>query len=443
MKYLVKYKLFESKLESEPSIDEVRSRIFRFYAAIPTVRSKSSLVIQKIITEYGISYDIFKDKTIDLKSIGGSEDTKENKHVKLRNSLRFQDYILKLLGETDNTEDDSSDKATRGFDFEGLIAGFFGGKFSNNPSSTYDIENNDKKFSIKFSEDKDIVLTNIKKIIDKLKEPENKKDKECLDIIRNYKLLEVLYADNTKLTTKNGLTRSENFKKLEKKDKPKQYVDGLINKLNQYGEFQYKISNTECKIIFKKDDYFNIKFDTSNNTLTITNTEPDVSKINGLKGKIIEKLKPLNKYNISFSDFTDYVKKILEDEVFNDVDYFVVGKPNDKSSITIYVIKKDDVISHIINKGLRASKNKGYNQLRIDYEIFKDAINTIEIKAPDLTDEDILKIYKGENRDWANEIFDEWSDRLRTDFIDHLYNNRDRICKKIEDFDKLNKKNLL
>ena len=198
MKYLVKYKLFESKLESEPTIDEVRSRIFRFYAAIPTVRSKASLVIQKIITEYGISYDIFKDKTIDLKSIGGSEDTKENKHVKLRNGLRFQDYITKLLGETDNTEDDSSDKATRGFDFEGLIAGFFGGKFSNNPSSTYDIENNDKKFSIKFSEYKDIVLTSITKIIDKLKEPENRKDKECWDIIRNYKLLEVLYADNTK-----------------------------------------------------------------------------------------------------------------------------------------------------------------------------------------------------------------------------------------------------
>lgn len=164
MKYLSKYKLFESKSKKE-TLGSLKSDIFRFYTPIPLSRRKASFVINKMFEYYKIPlFNILTDTKIDLMEIG------DEKHTKLKNALRFEEYLNTLLGRQSFGGDVEIDKSSRGFNFEGLVAGFFDGRISFDPNSTYDLSiKNIGNCSVKFVDDMSQAprLTNISDILKK------------------------------------------------------------------------------------------------------------------------------------------------------------------------------------------------------------------------------------------------------------------------------------
>ena len=162
MKYLSKYKLFESESKEE-TLGSLKSKIFRFYTPIPLSRRKASFVIDKMFKYYDIPlFGILTSDEVNLKEIGLEE------HTKLKNALRFEEYLNTLLGRQSFGDDSKTDKSSRGFNFEGLIAGFFNGRISFDPNSTYDLSiENVGNCSVKFVDDmsQSPRLTNISDIL--------------------------------------------------------------------------------------------------------------------------------------------------------------------------------------------------------------------------------------------------------------------------------------
>lgn len=204
MKYLSKYKLFESK---EETIGSLKSKIFRFYTPIPLSRRKASFVINKMFKYYKIPlFNILTDTKIDLMEIG------DEKHTKLKNALRFEEYLNTLLGRQSFGDDSKTDKSSRGFNFEGLVAGFFDGRISFDPNSTYDLSiKNIGNCSVKFVDDmsQSPRLTNISDI---LKKDDSVKKLKSYNILLDngiYSLIKSKEKDSwvdsfTKLANNNG-----------------------------------------------------------------------------------------------------------------------------------------------------------------------------------------------------------------------------------------------
>ena len=96
------------------------------------------------------------------------------------------------------------------------------------------------------------------------------------------------------------------------------------------------------------------------------------------------------------------------------------------------------IIDNILKVGLMGTRGSKH-EIRIKSSKFTP-INTISVNLPKTTDDEVVDIYRGKNRDWADDIFGDWSGRIRTDFVDYFYDNRERICKSIKDYDEYNTK---
>lgn len=139
MKYLKDFKLFENNLDIIERWDTLNhegkmGKLLYLYGAIPISRNNSYKVIDLILNKYNKKYDILNNKELVI-------DINDNNNWNLQNSLRFGHYFETLI---DN-------KSTFGFNFEGTIVGFFGGKVSETKDSRYDVIINDKCYSIKTS----------------------------------------------------------------------------------------------------------------------------------------------------------------------------------------------------------------------------------------------------------------------------------------------------
>lgn len=353
MKYLIKYKLFESRDTKDLSIEELKSRIFRFYTPIPLTRSLSSRIIKKMFNYYNTPhFDILKGGEVKL-DIGNDDQSK------LKNRLRFEQYLNSLLGEKTSGEDSSTDKSSRGFDFEGLICGLFDGELSNKSTSTFDLSiKSVGNISAKFSEDKSYKLTSIKTILD-------------LDEVKSLKSYKIIREQGLLGLIKFDINNEDHYKKL-------------------------------C------DDY---EYDT--------------------------------KYGVDYKKLRKDIKELLNIS-FSEVDYFALGYvTKDWNQIIISVINKKNMIEYILEEGLTAGKSIGSNQIKIGTSLFKKypkyINNTITIDIPKLSREEIMEIYNGKSRDWADDIFGEdWADKMRSDVIDYMYDNREKICKSIKAYDEFN-----
>ena len=228
MKHLTKYKLFEFK-ENIKDISLIKSDIFRFYSPIPNNRYRASSVIKKVINNK--TFDIFKDKEIKLDNIG------YDKNSKLKNKLRFEEYLNTFLGEIQIYDEDGNkvtikDTDTRGFNFEGLVSGFFDGIFNTDKRGIWDIKlKNGGKASVKFQEDikQSPTLTTIGSLYSGKKSTYTEKQREEVsnfygfDLISKYGIKEILdkiISDDDVLT--------DDGKKLNKL-KLKSSIEGILN----------------------------------------------------------------------------------------------------------------------------------------------------------------------------------------------------------------------
>lgn len=172
----------------------------------------------------------------------------------------------------------------------------------------------------------------------------------------------------------------------------------------------------------------------------------DIINDNGLVGLIkwnIDWLENYTKlsgdlgYDVTYKQLLEDIEEVLN-ITFNEVDYFVMGHP-ENNKIIITIISKSNMIKFILENGLNAQKSST-GDIRISSSIFKDkgeyVDNKIILNIPKLNKEDIINIYNGKNRDWADSIFGDWSSKMRTDFIDYFYDNRKRICVGIKNYDK-------
>ena len=125
MKHLADFGIFESALSK---YDAIMGKLLHLYGGIPVPKEKSSIVIGKITLAVndGEFYPFGQD--VDLK------------HVAPHDKVRFTDYFDSLL----------QFKDIRGFNFEGLLVGLFGGELERKRDSKYDIEINGQRLSIKF-----------------------------------------------------------------------------------------------------------------------------------------------------------------------------------------------------------------------------------------------------------------------------------------------------
>jgi len=128
MKYLESFKLFESRNSGE--YNNYMGRLLHLYGSIPVPKEKSSVVINKII--YNSTGKLFE--------LGENVDIS---FYKLHDRIRFSDYFDSLL----------EDKDVRGHNFEGLVAGLFGGVLSTR-GAKWDLTINGLKYSVKFVDHK-------------------------------------------------------------------------------------------------------------------------------------------------------------------------------------------------------------------------------------------------------------------------------------------------
>ncbi len=151
MKYLLSYKLYEASGGVNHLKDRTREEkigaLLHLYGSIPVSKEKAAVVISKIVySNKGGEYFKLSDKYI----IPGAN--------KLHDQLRFADYFDSLL----------TSKDTRGHNFEGLIAGLFGGSLTKRGSRS-DVTIDDTEWSVKFVNNKSEspVLGSIKASLDR------------------------------------------------------------------------------------------------------------------------------------------------------------------------------------------------------------------------------------------------------------------------------------
>jgi hypothetical protein len=130
MKYIKKYKLFESERLEELSYNELMGKLLHLYGSIPVPKEKSSIVIKKIVQASRSEFYKFGE-LVDIN------------YCKVHDKIRFSDYFNSLLEQKD----------TRGHNFEGLICGLFGGDLSVR-GSKWDVVVDVKKYSVKFVDNK-------------------------------------------------------------------------------------------------------------------------------------------------------------------------------------------------------------------------------------------------------------------------------------------------
>lgn len=123
MRYIKGYEVFESYH------DEIMGSLLHVYGSIPMPKEKSSVVIKKIISASGISFNL--------------GDNVDITHYKIHDKIRFRDYFDSLL----------QGKDIRGHNFEGLIAGVFNGELAKR-GAKYDVTIDGKNWSIKFVDSK-------------------------------------------------------------------------------------------------------------------------------------------------------------------------------------------------------------------------------------------------------------------------------------------------
>lgn len=120
---------FSSKNEKE-EYDELMSKLLHLYSSIPLPKEKASTVIKKIITESnGRVYRLGEDVNIN--------------YQKTHDKVRFKDYFDSLLNSKDS----------RGHNYEGTLAGLYGGEFSKR-GEKWDLTIDNKKWSVKFIDSK-------------------------------------------------------------------------------------------------------------------------------------------------------------------------------------------------------------------------------------------------------------------------------------------------
>ena len=134
MKYLLPFNIFESISESpyqekdwdSMTIEEKKSKLFSIYPPIPIEKRKAAYVIRKIRYAERENKSKLGDDTINFPD------------KRLIDKVRWNEYLTTL----------SSSKEIRGHNFEGFIAGLYGGEFTE-PGDRADLKINGKMVSVK------------------------------------------------------------------------------------------------------------------------------------------------------------------------------------------------------------------------------------------------------------------------------------------------------
>lgn len=130
MRYISSYNKFNLLIESkELSRDEKIGTLLHLYSGIPVAKEKAKVVISKIIK--GSRPEGFFNLYDTRKAIMPWK--------RLHDKMRFADYFDSLL----------SSKDIRGHNFEGLVAGLFGGELTNRGERA-DVVIDGKRWSVKF-----------------------------------------------------------------------------------------------------------------------------------------------------------------------------------------------------------------------------------------------------------------------------------------------------
>jgi hypothetical protein len=130
MKYIKSFALYEGVHDGSPIYNEIMGKLLHLYGSIPVPKEKSSVVISKIIiSSMGELFKLGQNVDINF--------------CKTHDKIRFSDYFDSLL----------NDKDSRGHNFEGFIAGLFGGKLSTR-GAKYDLTIDGLRYSVKFVDHK-------------------------------------------------------------------------------------------------------------------------------------------------------------------------------------------------------------------------------------------------------------------------------------------------
>lgn len=132
-------KTFDSYTYNSESQDEdyekLMGKLLRLYNSIPLTKNKAKIVIQKILNKYTEN-----KLKIGENVIFNYDEYSNGIKLDMRDKIRFQDYFNSII----------NDKNTRGFNFEGTIAGIFNGRISTINDSRYDVIIDEKYYSVKF-----------------------------------------------------------------------------------------------------------------------------------------------------------------------------------------------------------------------------------------------------------------------------------------------------
>lgn len=173
MKYLLPFQIFESISQTpyqeedwdSMTIEEKKSKLFSIYPPIPIEKRKAAYVIKKIRWAEGQPESKLGDDTINFPD------------KRLIDKVRWNEYLTTLC----------SSKEIRGHNFEGFVAGLYGGEFTE-PGDRPDLKINGKMVSVKSLNDssESVVLGSV---FDSL----TKEQKDRIEDNRNRSIFQVFF----------------------------------------------------------------------------------------------------------------------------------------------------------------------------------------------------------------------------------------------------------
>jgi hypothetical protein len=372
MKYIKLFKIFENTSQTEEEkkereekeqLEKLMGKYLHLYGSIPITKDKAAEVIPKMLVKvYGNNGPGFTlENPVMLNSI---EDFKTR--------LRFLDYFDSIL----------QFKETRGHNFEGLVAGLYGGVLSTSKSSKADLTINGEGISVKFIDQKGKApeIGSFKDIFDK-------DTSHTISFMNNIGADEVLSIKDY-VVIQGGLTRIF-------QDQPSQYIEDQLRRPENWKKIKEKIAS----FIFSSTDMLSLK------KILIAYTSRELSDVEN------DPLNGLDKINIDVITMENLKKMILAG--------FVVSPKGGK----------DSYFSLALSTKYRKDNKEGE----------KNFITSAIFLPKPMTKEEFLAHFDmDKEKDWMTDVFGPYiSRKIRPDVAIDIKNNREHIIKKLSEWDKI------
>lgn len=128
------------------------------------------------------------------------------------------------------------------------------------------------------------------------------------------------------------------------------------------------------------------------------------------------------------------IKEKVFDAILEDADVWIVSTPDKEGKNILMSVITNEKMRELLELGVVVAGKKGNFSISLSTKISNMDVLNRRIIIPELKIEDLLKIYNLEyGREWAKEVFGDYSHKMRPDVLNYIYTHSEFISKKLMD----------